>query len=311
MSSTRRIVFLLGGLGLLALFVAGVWVQKSSFRNPPSVELNVGYIPITDCAQLYVAQHEGLFEKHGLKVTLVPMAGGATILQSLSSGALDVAFSNLASVVFYERNAGPLHRLGGGTLMNAQFSEAGLVVREESGIEDLAGLRGKTIAVNTLRNIVDLAVVRALRLHGVSSSEFTLVEVPFKDMEVALQGGQVDAATLPEPILSRAVTAGGLKNLGDHFVLAVGEMYSTGYFALPSRLPVLSDDLDRFNAAIYEATPIADAYGPEAIKAIAAVTKIPEEDLRQAGRPKFVENVPDTALEQMRGWLREEGFLDR
>jgi NitT/TauT family transport system substrate-binding protein len=239
------------------------------------------------------------------------MAGGAVILQGLSAGAVDVAFSNLASVVFYERNAGPLRRLAGGTMMDSAFSEAGLVVRKGSGINTLADLRGKTIAVNTLRNIVDLAVVRALRKHGVEASEVKLVELPFKDMDAALRAGQIDAATLPEPILSRAMAAGGLRNLGDHFVLAFGQIYSTGYFALPNREPAAPELLERFNSAIQEATPIANAYAAEAVRAISIETKIAESDLTRAGHPRFVEELPDSALEQMRAWLMEERFLDR
>ena len=135
--------------------------------------------------------------------------------------------------------------------------------------------------------------------------------MPFKDMETALRGGRIDAATLPEPILSRAMAAGGIKNLGDYFVLAFREMHSTGYFTLPSQFAARREVFERFNAAIREATPVANAYHTDALRAISLETKISEADLQRAGRPQFVENVPDAALEQMRTWLREEGFLDR
>lgn len=309
----KRLIYVAGGVVAVALIglLSGVVAFSPTPPKPKLTKIKVGIIPITDCSQLYVAKHSGIFERHGLDVEFVPMGGGAAILQGLSSSSVDVAFSNLASVVFYEKNAGALHRLAGGTMMNAQFSEAGLVVRADSGITGLPDLRGKVIAVNTLRNIVDLAVVRALRLRGVPASEVRLVELPFKDMEAALRGGRVDAATLPEPILSRAIAARGLKNLGDHFVLAVGEMHSTGYFALPSQFTARREVFDRFNAAIQEATPIANAYGADALQAISQETKISEADLRRAGRPRFLENLPETSLEQMRTWMREEGFLDR
>jgi len=134
---------------------------------PNLTKLKVGIIPITDCSQLYVAKQMEIFKRHGLDIDLIPMAGGSQILQALSTGTVDIAFSNLASVVFYEKNAGKLQRLAGGTLMNAEFSEAGLVVLAASSppITNLQELKGKTIAVNTRRNIVDLAVLRALRKH--------------------------------------------------------------------------------------------------------------------------------------------------
>jgi NitT/TauT family transport system substrate-binding protein len=257
-----------------------------------------------------VAKQDGTFERHGLDVEFVPMSGGAAILQALSAGSVDIAFSNLVSVQYYEKNVGKLHQLAGGTLMNAEHSEAGLVVRSETGINNLTDLKGKTIAVNALRNIVDLAVLRALRIRGISSSDIRLVELPFKDMETALRAGRIDAATLPEPILTKALTAGGLKNLGDHFVLAFKEIYSTGYFTLPRNVLNKKDVFQRFDEAIIEVTPKVNSYNSDVLKAISESTKVSESDLRNSGRPLFVKRLPDSAMEQMQGWMREEGFIE-
>lgn len=258
-----------------------------------------------------MAKHSGAFARNGLDVVFVPLAGGSAILQALSAGSIDVGFSNLASVQFFEKNAGKLQALAGGTLMDSSHSEAGLVVKADSGIKALRDLRGKTIAVNTRRNIVDLAVLRALKKERITASDIKLVELPFKDMETALRSGKIDAATLPEPILSKAIDAGGLTNLGDHYVLAFGEMYSTGYFAMPSRVAADKTRFSQFNTAIREVTPLVNAFGPDVLKAIAETTKVAESNLKSSGRPKFVEELPCVAMEQMKLWMQEEGFLEQ
>lgn len=301
-------VLLILSLAILACGLSSGCRQKKPLSQ--KTKIKIGIIPITDCAQVYVAKHTGAFERHGLDVEFVPLAGGATILQALGAGSVDIAFSNLMSVQYYERNVGKLHRLAGGTLMNAEHSEAGLVVRMEVGINSLTDLRGKTIAVNTLRNIVDLAVSRALRNNGISVSDIHLVELPFKDMEIALRGGRIDAATLPEPILSRAMAAGGLKNLGDHFALAFKEMYSTGYFTLPKNISTRKDVFQRFDKAIIEVTSKTNSYNSDVLKAISESTKVSESDLQNSGRPLFVESLPNSAMEQMRDWMIEEGFIE-
>lgn len=312
MNKNRLISYVLLGFFATLLIGLGIrWLMHHSNEPPFGIsKIKIGIIPITDCAQLYVAKNTGIFGRYGLEVELVPLAGGSTILQALSAGSVDIAFSNLASVVFYEKNVGKLQRLAGGTFMNAQFSEAGLVVRADSGINNLSDLRGKTIAINSLKNIVDLAVLRALRKQGVTAPQIHLVELPFKDMEAALRAGRIDAATLPEPVLTRAMGSGNLKNLGDHFVLAFGEIYSTGYLTLPNQFSARKDVFQHFNDAIYEATPITNAYGTEVLSAISQVTKVTESDLLRSGRPRFVENVPESAMEQMKTWLEEEGFLE-
>lgn len=311
MNKNRLFIYILAGI--ITVFLGlGIWYI--SHPNKPTVtitKIKIGIIPITDCAQLYVAKNTGIFRQHGLEVELVPLAGGAAILQALSAGSVDIAFSNLASVVFYEKNVDKLQRLAGGTFMNAQFSEAGLVVLSDSGISDLSDLKGKTIAVNSLKNIVDLAVLRALRKQGIKAQQINLVQMPFKDMETALRARRIDAATLPEPIFTRAMKVGSLKNLGDHFVIAFDEIYSTGYVALPNQFSAHQDVFQRFNDAIYEATLITNTYGPEVLRAISQVTKVAESDLLRSGRPRFVDNVSDSAMEQMKLWLEEEGFLEQ
>ena len=54
-------------------------------------EMRVGYVPLTDSAPLLVAEKEGLFEKHGIKVRLSAEPGWATIREKLIHGELDAA----------------------------------------------------------------------------------------------------------------------------------------------------------------------------------------------------------------------------
>lgn len=296
-------------IGLAIIVVILIFLFKPSPESNPQ-SIKIGIIPITDCAQVYVAKHTGVFERHNLQVELIPLAGGAAILQALSAGSIDIAFSNLASVQYYERNVNSLHRLAGGTLMNAEYSEAGLVVRLDAKINGLDDLRGKTIAVNSFRNIVDLAVLRAFRVNEIPAKDIHIVEMPFRNMETALRAGRIDAATLPEPILSRAMHAGGLKSLGDHFFLAFNEIYSTGYFALSNKVVTQKNIFQQFDDAIKEVTVKTNSYSSDVIKSISQITKVSESDIQKSGRPLFVENIPDSALEQMGKWMYEEGFLE-
>jgi len=54
-------------------------------------ELNIGFIPLTDCASLAVAREKGFFKKYGLKVTLSKEASWANIRDKLAYGMLDAA----------------------------------------------------------------------------------------------------------------------------------------------------------------------------------------------------------------------------
>jgi ABC-type nitrate/sulfonate/bicarbonate transport system substrate-binding protein len=51
--------------------------------------LNLGFIPLTDCAPLVVAQEKGFFRKYGLEVTLTRQVSWANIRDKVATGLLD------------------------------------------------------------------------------------------------------------------------------------------------------------------------------------------------------------------------------
>ena len=54
-------------------------------------QLNIGFIPLTDCATLAVAKEKNFFEKYGLDVHLSKEASWANIRDKLAYGVLDCA----------------------------------------------------------------------------------------------------------------------------------------------------------------------------------------------------------------------------
>lgn len=54
-------------------------------------ELKLGYMALTDCAPLVVAQRRGFYEKYGLKVSLHQEASWATLRDKLLAGVLDAS----------------------------------------------------------------------------------------------------------------------------------------------------------------------------------------------------------------------------
>jgi len=310
-----KAIILVSMIASILAITSEAWATgKQSIDSQASsntVNLRIGYIPIVDCSQLYIASQLGYFSKAGFDVELVPMAGGPAIIQALSTDAIDIGFANLATVVFYEETAPRLNRLAGGTRMDKDHSEAGLVVLADSGIQTISDLKGKSIAVNSRRNIVDLAVLRAINKYGLSAKDIMLVELPFKDMETAIRSKRVDAATLPEPFLSIALKTGGVRNLGDHFAIAFGEIYSTGYFSIPQSSKVTSDVIEKFNAAMVNATIDLKSPDEKTFAAISTVTKLSKEVVELTGKPEFVSNVPESAFLQMKTWLQEEKLLKK
>ena len=65
--------------------------KKIDHSNLEKTELNIGFIPLTDCATLAVAREKGFFKKYGLSVNLFKEASWANIRDKLAYGMLDAA----------------------------------------------------------------------------------------------------------------------------------------------------------------------------------------------------------------------------
>ena len=78
----------------------------------------------------------------------------------------------------------------------------------KGGVTDAKQLEGKTVSVNTLKNLPEVAVRNALEQAGVDPSTVKFVEIPFPDVPAALESKRVDAAFAVEPFVGASAGAG-------------------------------------------------------------------------------------------------------
>jgi NitT/TauT family transport system substrate-binding protein len=188
-------------------------------RKPagPEVTLKVGYIPLTDFAGMYAAIENGYFREVGLNLDLQVMQGGATIIPALEGGSLEVGISNALSIVLaHDQGLEPLIVVD--SAYEATDSPAhSIVARGDSTITTGKDLEGKKYAVNTLRNIEHLMIIKWIEKGGGDPNRVQFLELPFPQMIPAVQNGQVDAAGEVEPFVTAAKDQ-GLKVIANHYV---------------------------------------------------------------------------------------------
>ncbi|WP_324277026.1 ABC transporter substrate-binding protein [Blastococcus brunescens] len=172
----------------------------------------------TNGAPLYFltyAQQEGFCEDAGVELDITASSGGATVIPQLVSGDLDVAGSNVVSVLIGASQGLPLRMIAGGTSTSEETEQdfSALMVAPDSTVTDISQLEGQRVAVNTLRNINDIVLGAMLEEAGLSYDSVEFVELPFPDMAAAVESGDVAAALLIEPFVSLAEES-GLKIIG-------------------------------------------------------------------------------------------------
>src|SRR2546425_4841052 len=184
------------GVATLPLVRSISWAQAKG---------KLGYMKIVDNAALFVGMEKGFFKTEGLELETVPMAGGAVIVQGVTSGDLQIGWTNVISL-YQAHVEGFDFKLvaGGATNVKGTNESHAIQVLKSSPIKSAKDLEGKTIAVNTLNNIVHLMAMAWIDKNGANSGKVKFVEVPFPQMEAALGAGKIDAIRNPGPFAPAA-----------------------------------------------------------------------------------------------------------
>ena len=165
----------------------------------------LGYMKIVDNAAMFMAMEKGYFKAEGLEIEPVPMAGGAVIVQGVTSGDLQFGWTNVISLYQAVAEGFDFKLIAGGaTNVRGSNETHAIEVVKDSPIRGPKDLQGRTVAVNTLNNIVHLMAMAWVDKYGGTSSKVKFVEIPFPQMEPALIAGKIDAISVQEPFAAAA-----------------------------------------------------------------------------------------------------------
>ena len=138
----------------------------------PDDPINVGYLT-ADLHQMAkvvamdprVLGDESIFEKYGLNVvnaTGAPFAAGGAVMDGISTGTVDIGYLGCAPAIFKHLNG----NIGAKIVSQANSEGSAIVVKAGSGIESLADLVNKTVAVPSESSIQFLLLKSALKADG-------------------------------------------------------------------------------------------------------------------------------------------------
>lgn len=194
---------------LTVLVIAGCGSPPPATEpSGPLQTIKVGIMPIPDCATVPIAKMKGYFKAEHLKVEIETVQGGGVALPKLKSGAMHFSIMNYTAAVLSEdRQPGTL-RIVADAYQSAPNTFK-LMVPADSPIKDLGDLKGKHIAVVTLRSVGTLTTEAALKIAGLTRQDVRISEMPLPEMIPALNVGKIDVAWMTEPFITAYQKAGG------------------------------------------------------------------------------------------------------
>jgi NitT/TauT family transport system substrate-binding protein len=203
---------------------------------------------------------EGFFRQRGLDVQVTPSQGGATVVPAVIAGDTDIGGSNLVSVLLAQDKDVPVKIVAPGTFVRGDREQdfSAIIAAGDSDIRSPKDLEGKTLAVNTLKNVAEVTAKASLAKQGVDVSSIELAEIDFPDMNGALTQGRVDAAFQIEPFVSLGVKEG--HRIVDRPYVGTKPNLQIGcYFTSEQYLSENQDGVESFREGVAEtANAIAD-----------------------------------------------------
>jgi NitT/TauT family transport system substrate-binding protein len=253
---------------------------------------------------------KGFFKKHGLDVKLQTSQGGAATVPALVSGKIQVAGSNVVSLLIAASKGLPVEAIAPGTSAHGAGEKdfGALMVPTDSPIRDVKQLAGKTVAVNTLNNIAEVVVKASLQKAGVDPAKVKLREIDFPEMAPALAKHDVDAGFLIEPFVTIAKQAGD--RVVDYSYVTTEPNLQVGAYAVSRKFAEQSPDaVKRYRAAVGDTATYLMAHQSEFRTFLAERAKTPAKLAKTMELPTFTTTLNTASLQHTAGLVQQFGLV--
>ncbi len=305
------VALMLGAIIALPLAACSSTEPTESVDVPAELQpLVIGTLPTEDALPLWAAEQLGLFEDAGLTVEIVTFQAATERDAAFAAGEIDAFMGDIIAAANLE--AGGIPVTIGTIMLGTTPAEGrfGIVGAPGTGYNEPAALAGVPVGTSSA-TIQEYVLDGLMRQADVAQADIMIEQIDKVPVRFELlMSGQIEAAALPEPLLSLAVTQGATLLADD----TVGEnlsqtvlIFSDQYLADPGGIETEVVLLDVWDLAVAEVNADPDAWRdilveqarlPEPIKDSYRVNTYPE---HQVPTEEQVTSVLD--------WMSDRGYL--
>src|SRR6267378_2742647 len=195
-----------------SFFGSAGWVLLLGSLAAAQTVIRVGAFPNITHPQAMVGKNNGWFEKAmgpHVRIDWKSFNAGPSAIEALFAGAIDMTYIGPNPAISgYVRSNGEALRIVAG----ATSGGAGLVVRNDSGIQKPEDFHGKKVASPQQGNTQDVALRAWLLAHGLKSidkgGDVQVIPLANPDQLTLFLKKELDAAWTPEPWATRLIREG-------------------------------------------------------------------------------------------------------
>lgn len=298
-------------VGMVLLTGCGGSAAGNEQNGEQGEPLKIGLLRIDDSFPFYVAEKEGLFEKHHVSVELQNFSNARDQSTALQGGELDVLMTDPVVTALSLKGGSDVRIVAMALGTVPEEGRFLIVSAPDSGITAPEQLEGKTLAISN-NTMMDYLVEQYETTLGLDKAAISTVNMPDLMLRTTtlLEGKEIDAAILPDPLAAYAVAEGANvviddTQLGVNFSQSVVAVTTD---AIDNNREAVANLLAAYNEAIELINSNPEAYQAYALEC----ANVPETLAETYPTPTFTANsIPGEAdIALVNSWMVERGLLD-
>jgi NitT/TauT family transport system substrate-binding protein len=300
----------LNKVGAALIVTAALVACVPGMQQAQAVRLRMGVLPILDTLPFYVASQQGYYEAAGIAVELVPVKGAQERDALMQAGEIEGMLTDLVAVALFNRERPQVKVVSVALRADANTAMFRVLSAPGSSLRSARDLAGVPVAISN-NTIIEYVTNRLLTADGLSPDQLKVQEVSAIPVRFEqLMAGQLQAATLPEPLASGAL-AGGANLITDD---TRHRQYSQTVLVFSqSTVENHPDAITRFLSAWDRAVTDLNARPAGFSDLLIEKGRVPEAIRGSFTMPSFTRSAVPTQAEwqDVVMWMLEEGLLER
>jgi NitT/TauT family transport system substrate-binding protein len=205
----RRLMYVVAPVLVLVAIV----VPANTGSAQDNTEINVAVIPVLDTLPFFIAEEAGYFEDEGLDVEFVLVTSGIERDQLIQTGDADAMLTDIPGVGFFNEVRTRVQIVYTSRVALEDGPIFRILAAPGSDIESPEDLSNVPVGVSEA-TIIEYLTYRLLENEDVENIQTTAIpSIPTRFQ--LLMSGELEAATLPDPLAQAAIEAGATLILDD------------------------------------------------------------------------------------------------
>ena len=272
--------------------------------------LKMALLPIVDVLPMYVAEQNGYFEAQDIQIELVPVKSARERDALIQAGEVDGMLTDVPGVGLFNQETVQVKIVATARRAYPGSPLFRLLAAPGSHIDAAIDLAGVKIGISQ-NTVIEYITDRMLERSGLGTDQIAIEEI--KDIPVRfeqLMNGQLQAATLPDPLASGAIVAGARLVVDDSQFMGYSQsVLAFNLQALEDKPQTVSKFLAAWNKAVADLNSDPEAYRDLLIEK----GRVPESVQDSYAMPPFPEGEitgPDQWADVV-VWLLDKGLIER